>query len=84
MGQSELRKNAVSELLSKVLDCFRLIVKCWHCRHYGRPRVVHAKHIFEVNTIQRRFAQTKDQRAALFEANIRRASEQVARCAHSD
>ncbi len=84
LRQAKLRQDAKCELLDQVVDFFRRVVESGHRGHYGGAGVVDAQHIFQMDAVQRRFAQTQHQRAALFQANVRSAREQIARGSGGD
>lgn len=67
----------MGELGDDVVDGLGSVVEGGHSGHYGGACVVDAKHIFEVDAVERRFAQTQDEGAALFQANVGGAGKQI-------
>ena len=84
LWQAELGEDAMCELFDEIIDFFRTVVKGGHRGHHRGACVVYAHHIFEMNAIQRRLAQTQHERATLFQANVRGACEQIIRDAGRD
>src|SRR5579875_44034 len=84
LRQIELCQHAKNELLDKMFDGFRFVVKRRDCGHDHSTGVVDTQHIFEMDAVERRFAQAENQFAALFEANISGASEQIVADAAGD
>ena len=77
LGQAELSQDTVGELSDDVVDGFGRVVEGGHGGHDGGAGVVDAQHVFEVNTVERRFAETEGQGTALFQANIGGAGKQI-------
>src|ERR1700691_3308362 len=75
LQQPELREDTEGELFNQVVNLFGRVVEGGHGGHYGGGAIVDAEHIFQMDAIQRGFAQAQNQRAALFQADICGASE---------
>ena len=72
-----MREDAVDVLRDDFIDGFWRVIKRGSGGHDERASVVKAQHVFDVDAIERRFAEAEDQFAALFEANVSSAGEQV-------
>ena len=77
LREAELREHAADELFHKIVDGLRREIKCWNHRHDYRAGFVGAQHILQVHAIEGRFTQAEDERAALLEANVGGAREEV-------
>ena len=80
----EMREDAKDELLDDVVDGFWRIIKSRRGGHDERAGVVKAQHVFDVDAVERRFAKAEDELAALLEANVGGAREQIVADAGSD
>lgn len=77
LRQIDLAQDAADVLIGEVVDFFWAVVEGGHCGHDDGAGVVGAKHIFEMDAIQGRFADAEDEGAALFEADIAGAGKQI-------
>ena len=84
LRQAKLCEHAIDELLHQVVDALRCVIKCGHGGHDGGAGVMDSQHIFEMNPIERSFAQAQDERAALFQAHVRGASKKIVGNTRSD
>jgi hypothetical protein len=72
-----LGQDAVGELGDDVVDGLGGVVEGGHGGHYGGAGVVDAEHVFEVDAVERRFAQAEHEGAALFQANVGGTGKQI-------
>ena len=77
LRQVQLSKDAVGELGDDVVDCFGSVVEGGHGGHDSGTGVVNAEHVFEVDAVERCFAETEDEGAALFQADVGGAGEKI-------
>lgn len=77
LRQGDLAKNAAHILLGEVVDFFRAVVEGGHGGHDDGAGVVGVKHIFKMDAIEGCFANAKNERASLFEADVAGAGEQI-------
>lgn len=84
LRESKLREDAIDELLDHFVDGLGRVVKRGHGGHDDGAGVVNAEHVFEMDAVEGRFAEAEDEGAALFEANVGGAREQVVADTGSD
>jgi len=70
-------EDAIDELLDYFVDGFWRVIKRRNRRHDDGAGVVNAQHVFEVDAVERCFAEAEDESAAFFQADIGGAREEV-------
>jgi hypothetical protein len=84
LGQAEVGEDAKDELAHEIGDFFRGVVERRHGGHDDGAGVVNAEHVFDVDAIEGRLAEAEDERAALLEADVGGAREEIVAGAGGD
>src|SRR5581483_8825818 len=77
LREAEVCEHAVSELARNLLNRSRTKVEGWNQREDGRPGIRGSIHIADVDFVEGCLTHAKNQRAALFEAYVRGAFDQL-------
>jgi hypothetical protein len=84
LGESDLGEDAADILGDEVVDRFGRVIERGDGGHDDGSGLLRAKHVFEMDAIERRLADAEDELAAFLEANIGGAGKEVVAQAAGD
>lgn len=84
LGEAEVGEDAKDVLLDEIGDFLGRVVEGGHGGHDDGSGVVDAEHVFDVDAIERRLAKAEDESAALLEADVGGAREEIVARAGGD
>src|SRR6266446_5753809 len=77
LREANLRQDAANELRNKIVDRFRLVIESRYRGHNHRTGLLRPQHVFQMNAVDRRVANTQNEFPAFLEHHVRRSRDQI-------
>src|SRR6266478_2744966 len=77
LRETDLRQDAANVLRNKIVDRFRLVIESRYRGHNHRAGLLRPQHVFQMNAVERRVANTQNQFPAFLEHHVRRSRDQI-------
>src|SRR5713101_7060353 len=77
LREIDLRKHAANILRHQIIDGLGMMIKCGNCGHDNRASLLGTQHVFKMNAINRRVADTQNEFPAFLERRVRRSRDEI-------
>src|SRR5258706_5292802 len=77
LREADLCQDAAHELRNEIVDRLRLVIESRYRGHNHRTGLLRSQHVFQMNAVDRRVANTQNEFPAFLEHHVRRSRDQI-------